>query len=208
MNSKITEIRLNKLYPHPDNPNKISKSKFTKLVRSIEECGFYKPLIVRRLPGNRGYQIIDGCKRLEALKKLGYKSAECIIRNLDDSHAKLLLFILNRLSGRDRLARKKKLVWDLAEKFGRQRIGKLVPYNKKQLDRLLTDADLPETKPKDIAGNEHPQPVVFFLDKSQRQKLNNALLSISKSEKPPSGKQKAKALVKLLEILNSGSKPE
>lgn len=199
MNNGITEICVDKLYPHPDNPNKISKSKFLKLVRNIEECGFYEPLIVRRHPENSGYQIINGCKRLEALKKLGYKNVECIIRDIDDSQAKLLLCTLNRLSGRDALERKKKIIKELADKYGRRRIGKILPYSRKQLERLLTDVELKNAASKNIPDNDYAQPVVFFLDKSERKRLNEALKSASDSRKPPSGKRKAKALISLIE---------
>jgi len=45
--STIQLIALDRLIAHPDNPNRMSSSNFTKLVRNIEQTGRYEPLIVR-----------------------------------------------------------------------------------------------------------------------------------------------------------------
>jgi len=48
MSNEIVKIPLDKLSPHPDNPNRMSKATFAKLVRNIERTGRYEPLVVRR----------------------------------------------------------------------------------------------------------------------------------------------------------------
>jgi len=48
MANVIRKIPLENLTPHPDNPNRMSKSNFAKLVRNIERTGRYEPLVVRR----------------------------------------------------------------------------------------------------------------------------------------------------------------
>ncbi len=51
MNNSIQSIAIDRLIPHPDNPNRMSKANFDKLVRNIERSGRYEPLVVRPLPG-------------------------------------------------------------------------------------------------------------------------------------------------------------
>lgn len=60
MKSKIREIALDKLIPHPDNANRMSRAALAKLVRNIERTGCYEPLVVRPHPEQRGiFQIIN-----------------------------------------------------------------------------------------------------------------------------------------------------
>ena len=105
--TKIRHISLDRLVPHPDNPNRMSRATFEKLVRNIERTGRYEPLVVRPCPGRRGFfQIINGHHRCEALRTLGHKTAEAVVWNVDDEQTDILLATLNRLGGRDTLDQK------------------------------------------------------------------------------------------------------
>lgn len=199
MSSKIVLLNIDELYPHPDSPNKMGKSKILKLTRNIEQSGLYEPLIVRKHPEKNGYEIINGNQRLEALRKLGYESVECIIWDVDAHRTRLLLCTLNRLSGRDRLKQKKKLIRELTTELDKKELGKLVPYNKKQLERLCKDADLNKAKTPVETEDRRPQPVVFFLDKREQEKLDNALKAAVGTDKKLKGKRKSDAIVKLAE---------
>jgi hypothetical protein len=48
--STVQSVHLSRLVPHPDNPNRMGRQKFAKLVRNIELTGRYEPLIVRPCP--------------------------------------------------------------------------------------------------------------------------------------------------------------
>ncbi len=48
MTNQIQSIPLAQLKPHPDNPNRMSKVTFAKLLRNIKQTGRYEPLIVRQ----------------------------------------------------------------------------------------------------------------------------------------------------------------
>ena len=50
MANSVRTIPLEKLIAHPDNPNRMSKVNFGKLVSNIERSGRYEPLIVRPWP--------------------------------------------------------------------------------------------------------------------------------------------------------------
>ena len=110
--------------PHPDNPNRMSRVTFAKLVRNIGQTGRYEPLIVRRITDTQGhisenvtnlrrntyegdvYQIINGHHRWQALKKLGKETADAIVWDIDDDQTDILLATLNRLCGQDVLDKK------------------------------------------------------------------------------------------------------
>ena len=100
MTNSTQSIALDKLAAHPDNPNQQSKVNFAKLVRNIERTGRYEPLIVRPCPDKaERFQIINGYHRCHALAKLGYKTADCIVWDIDNEETDILLTTLNRLGG-------------------------------------------------------------------------------------------------------------
>jgi len=204
MINKVVSLSVDKLHPHPDSPNKMSRGKFLKLTRNIEQSGLYEPLIVRKRSNNEGYEIINGHQRLEALRKLGYRTAECIVWDIDDYRTRLLLCTLNRLSGRDKLQQKKKIIRELIERLDKKELGKFVPYNKKQLERLCKDADLNKVKSPAESEGRSLQPVVFFLDEKGRRKLDKALKAAAGTKKISNGKEKSEAIVKLAEKSGKG----
>src|SRR4030042_3895605 len=102
MTNSIRTIELDKLIAHPDKPNRMSTATFGKLVRNIERTGRYEPIVVRPHPvrGNH-FQIINGHHRCQALAKLGYKAADCVVWDIDDEEAEILLARPHRLCGAD-----------------------------------------------------------------------------------------------------------
>jgi len=98
MANSIRSIALEKLIAHPDNPNRMSNANLAKLVRNIERTGRYEPITVRPHPQKKDcFQIINGYHRCHALTKLGYKTADCIVWDIDDKQTDILLATLNRL---------------------------------------------------------------------------------------------------------------
>ena len=60
------------------------------LVESIRTVGLQHPLIVRPVADEQGvYEVIEGSRRLHALKTLGYPTVECRIAEMDDQQALL-----------------------------------------------------------------------------------------------------------------------
>ncbi len=165
MSNVIRKIPIDKLMPHPDNPNKMSKVTFAKLVRNIERTGRYEPLIVRPITKSINrlerkarrekflensavtacsavkesccFQIINGHHRWLALKQLGHKTADAIVWDVDDGQANILLATLNRLCGQDVLDKKIALLKRLNEKMQPAEIAKLLPQTKAQLEKLI-----------------------------------------------------------------------
>ena len=181
MTNSIQSIALDKLDFHPDNPNRQSKVNFAKLVRNIERTGRYEPLIVRPCPsvrtpkeGKAGYfQIINGHHRCHALAKLGYKTADCIVWDIDDEQTDILLATLNRLGGSDELGKKLNLLKRLNKRMESAELAKLLPQTAKQIERL-TSLKMP-SMPSETNAKCFSNPMVFFVNDAQQETIENAL---------------------------------
>ncbi len=174
MTNSIQSIALDKLDFHPDNPNRMSKVNFGKLVRNMERSGRYEPFIVRPCPEKTGYfQIINGYHRCHALAKLGYKTADCIVWDIDDEETDILLATLNRLGGSDELGKKLKLLKRLNKRLEAGKLAKLLPQTAKQIERL-TNLKRPSA-PAQINAKCFANPLVFFVNDKQQERIEKAL---------------------------------
>lgn len=199
MTNTIQSIPLTKLFPHPANANRMSKANFAKLIAHIKRTGRYEPIVVRPLtkPVKTGgfYQILNGQHRVQALKQLGYAEADCVVWQVDDTEAKILLATLNRLTGRDDLHKKSDLIKQLSECFSLSQMAKLLPDAKKQLERLKS---LPSATsvPAAVKTKAFANAVVFFLTDRQKCILGQALKLAERPAKT-TAERRADALVKL-----------
>jgi ParB/RepB/Spo0J family partition protein len=177
MNEAMTMIALDKLIPHPDNPNRMSKAVFTKLVRNIKQSGLYEPLIVRPAPNQEGFfQIINGHHRCLALRQLGYEAANVVVWEIDDAQADVLLTTLNRLGGRDVLEKKLALLRRMTQRVAARDLAKLLPHTATQLQRL---AALTPVKSRVKTGTQlFAIPMVFYVSAEQQQIIEDALARV------------------------------
>ena len=174
MSTKIRQVALEKLVPHPGSPNRMSRASFEKLVRNIEQTGQYEPLVVRPCPKRHGFfQIINGRHRWEALRRLGHGTAEVVVWNVDDRQTDLLLATLNRLQGRDTLERKVGLLQRLSVTTALPKLALLVPQTCGQLERFVGDKPLARTPPP--PADVFAVPMVFCVDPRQEQAIEDAL---------------------------------
>ncbi|MGD0785279.1 MAG: ParB/RepB/Spo0J family partition protein [Sedimentisphaerales bacterium] len=178
MQNTIIRIPLDKLLPHPENPNRMAKANFEKLKRHIKQSHNYEPLIVRKHPdpdlaGENHFQIINGHHRAAALKQLGETFADCVQWDVDDNAARLLLATLNRLGGKDELAAKASLYKNLSINFSVPELSKLLPDTKQAIERLK---DITKSLPQiadnamDLAmpyGKAFLNTLIFFLNDEQ-----------------------------------------
>jgi hypothetical protein len=174
MENKIHKIELAQLDFHPDNPNRQSKVNFARLVRNIERTGRYEPLLVRPCPNKKNrFQLINGEHRCRALAKLGFKTADCIVWDVDDEQTDILLATLNRLGGSDELSKKIMLLKRLNNKMATGVLGKLLPQSAKQIERL---ANLKRPlAPAEAGARCFAEPLVFFVSDTQKQQIEKAL---------------------------------
>jgi ParB/RepB/Spo0J family partition protein len=192
MANAIQSIPLEKLIAHPDNPNRQSRANFGKLVRNIERTGRYEPMVVRPHP-ERGdcFQIINGEHRYRALAKLGHKTADCIVWDIDDEQVDILLATLNRLVGSDELDKKLNLLKRLNKRMESAELAKLLPQTVKQIERL-TNLKIP-SRPAEAGTKRFSNPMVFFVNDTQQEVIEKALSSAGElqSEKTRAAKRAA-----------------
>jgi hypothetical protein len=174
MSTKIRHIPLDKLVPHPDNPNRMSRTNFRKLLGHIERTGRYEPLVVRPCPGRAGFlQIINGHHRYAALRELGRKTAEVVVWDVDDEQTDVLLATLNRLNGRDSLDRKLALLRRLHERIPVAKLARLLPQTRGQLERLVSRRPPPQAIRQ--KADTFALPMVFFVSQAQQHTIEEAL---------------------------------
>ncbi len=187
MKSKVRHIALDKLIPHPDNPNRMSRANFAKLMRHIKKNEYYEPLVVRPHPTEAGcFQIINGHHRCAALKKLGHETAQAVVWDIDDEQTDILLSTLNRLSGRDILERKLEILRRLTTQRTSRELAKLLPQTKGQLERMTARAAIRSAmRPRTPAL---AKPLIFFVSRAQEKTIEEAL---SKAAVPPAATTRA-----------------
>ena len=179
MVNKIQSIALDKLVAHPDNPNRMSKAKFAKLLRNIERTGRYEPLVVRPCPQKPDcFQVINGHHRWRALRELDYKTAEALVWDVNDQDTDILLATLNRLGGSDILDKKLALLKRLNKSAfdGRTaELAKLLPQTSSQIKRLTELAISDCRKAVENHKSQTLNPMVFFLSDKQQNIVSKAL---------------------------------
>jgi len=203
MTNQIQSIALDRLVAHQDNPNRMSRDKFAKLIRNIERTGHYEPLIVRPCPkkscrsckthpeqGRRNrnpkedkrkcFQIINGHHRWQALKELGHKTADAVVWDIDDRQTDIMLATLNRLTGSDILDKKLALIKRLNHTAFNSRtteLAKLLPQTANQI-RRLTKFTISDCKKAIENHKSQPlNPLVFFLNDKQQAIFEKAMLA-------------------------------
>ena len=218
--NRVSRIALDKLVAHPDNPNRMSKTNFAKLVRNIERTGRYEPLVVRPCPSaslrtspqknchscpasvcgvnsSRNpdddrmscFQIINGHHRWQALRELGYKTADAIVWDIDDQDADILLATLNRLGGSDILEKKLALLKRLNQRMEVGKLAKLLPLRAGQIERLT---ELTISNCRTAIENRKSKilnPLVFFVNGEQQKTIENALSLARAPHQLPSGEK-------------------
>lgn len=95
---------------------------------------------------------------------------------VDDEQTDILLATLNRLGGTDRLDKKLALLRRLSKRTASIELGKLLPQTAKQIERLSRlERPRLDTAAVKVSAVCFANPMVFFLDDTQRQIIENAI---------------------------------
>ena len=87
------EIDIDKIRSSPFQPRLVFDVKDLK--EEIQKDGLLSPLLVREVDGY--YELIDGERRLRAVKELGWKKVPVEVRKIDDGVARLSTYKLNKI---------------------------------------------------------------------------------------------------------------
>jgi ParB-like chromosome segregation protein Spo0J len=140
MMTPLQMIPLRQLVPHPLNANVMPEEYLEKLAENIVRSGRYPPLITRQLEPGR-FQILDGAQRGIVLDRLGFQVAACVVWDVDDTEALVLLATLNRLEGADVPGRRARLIEALAAHASLAELAKLLPEGEDELAAYLEPLD-------------------------------------------------------------------
>ena len=88
---RVVEIALDELYPFPSHPFRVCEDdEMRELAESIRQVGVLIPAVVRpRSEG--GYEMISGHRRRMASLLAGRETMPCIVRELDDDRAVIIM---------------------------------------------------------------------------------------------------------------------
>lgn len=88
---KVEEINISSIKDFPNHPFKvINDEKMQEMVKSVKEYGVILPVIVR--PKEDGtYEMISGHRRKRACELAGIKEIRCIVKDLTDDEATILM---------------------------------------------------------------------------------------------------------------------
>lgn len=202
----VVRVDIEKLLPHPANPNQMTEKSFAKLVSHIEQTGNYEPVIVRRHNKRKGcYEILNGHHRTKALAKLKSKTADCIVWEVSDERALMLLATLNNLSGRDNVRRRAELIKELSTKLSIKELVGALPESKKAIEKLKTISTL---KPALVLQDYKPLvPTVFMLNTEQKAVVDKMIKeAIDPGEGANQAQRRAWALVEILRQAKNSEK--
>ena len=88
---KVQKINISDISDFPEHPFKVNDDdKMKEMVKSVKEYGVILPVIVR--PKENGtYEMISGHRRKRACELAGVKQIRCIVKNLSDDEATILM---------------------------------------------------------------------------------------------------------------------
>jgi len=103
---KVMEVKtvpLSSLIPNEYNPNRFAGGKDGQMMDLLRQCivkfGFLFPIIVSWDEDKKGYRIIDGYHRYEALKQLGAEEVAVLDMRIPYHDAVQLTVLMNRIKG-------------------------------------------------------------------------------------------------------------
>ena len=92
----LVELPIKDIRPNPFQPRKtVDPGALEELVSSIKQAGLLQPVVVRRAPGNGGFELIAGERRLRACQQLGWERIPAVQRDADDRTLLTLALIEN-----------------------------------------------------------------------------------------------------------------
>lgn len=133
-------VPVGELRKNPWNTNRVSPEGEAKIRKSIERNGIFKPVIVRTVAGEPGYEIIGGEHRWEQAIEMGYDEIPiCNLGEIDDLQAKEIGVIDNARYGADDTLSFSELLKELGNVDDLQ---DFLPYGSADLDAIFSASNI------------------------------------------------------------------
>lgn len=133
---KMEEVDIDLIKPYKNNPREISAEAVQKVMKSIKEFGYNQPIVV-----DKNHVILAGHTRWKAMKQLGKKKANIIIRDLTKEQAVAYRIMDNR-SGEESKWQNKLLAEELNVLQDTSFDLDLTGFNATELENLANDKEL------------------------------------------------------------------
>ena len=133
---KMEEVDIDLIKPYKNNPREISAEAVQKVMKSIKEFGYNQPIVV-----DKDHVILAGHTRWKAMKQLGKKKANIIIRDLTKEQAVAYRIMDNR-SGEESKWQNKLLAEELNVLQDKSFDLDLTGFNASELENLANDKEL------------------------------------------------------------------
>ena len=133
---KMEEVDIDLIKPYKNNPREISAEAVQKVMKSIKEFGYNQPIVV-----DKNHVILAGHTRWKAMKQLGKKKANIIIRDLTKEQAVAYRIMDNR-SGEESKWQNKLLAEELNVLQDKSFNLDLTGFNATELENLANDKEL------------------------------------------------------------------
>lgn len=164
MLNEFLTVPVGQLRKNPWNTNRVSPGNEAKIRESLTRNGFFRPIIVRTVPGVAGYEIIGGEHRWEQAIELGMEKVPvCNLGDIDELKAKEIGIIDNARYGADDTASFAALLKEIGDPG---ELMEYLPYGEADLDAIfssvtivLDDLEFDENFEKDPAAPEEEAPV-------------------------------------------------
>lgn len=131
----VGELRKN-----PWNTNKVSPENEAKIRSSILRNGIFKPILVRQVPGEDGYEIIGGEHRWEQAVELGYAEVPvCNLGEISEIQAKEIGLIDNARYGADDTLGLAELLKEIGDADVLQ---DFLPYGQSDIDAIFSSVTI------------------------------------------------------------------
>ena len=138
---KIQILPLTELHPFRNHPFQVrDDDEMDKMVDSIKEYGVMTPAIVRpRKDG--GYEIVAGHRRCHASQRAGVETMPCIVRDMDDDTA-IILMVDSNCQREHILPSEKAKAYEMKLEAIRRKAGRPSKENSRQLVGNFETADV------------------------------------------------------------------
>ena len=133
---KMEEVDIDLIKPYKNNRREISAEAVQKVMKSIKEFGYNQPIVV-----DKDHVILAGHTRWKAMKQLGKKKANIIIRDLTKEQAVAYRIMDNR-SGEESKWQNKLLAEELNVLQDKSFDLDLTGFNATELENLANDKEL------------------------------------------------------------------
>ena len=132
----IVDLPLSLLVEASWNPNSMDAAMLGRLTKSIDSYGLVSPFVVRQM--GEVYEILNGNQRRQVVERLGFRTVQCVVVEVDDAHARLLAQALNHLHGEDDLGLRADVLRTVLEHVPERDVLALLPESAESLRQLAS----------------------------------------------------------------------